>query len=558
MVDTAPETGTHAPATPYDWRFWGIIAALSVTSILSALDVSAISTAMPSMVEDLGSNNAYIWIANAYFLTMTAFQPLYGQTANIFGRRSLTLAAVFFFAAGSAISGPAQNLGMLIAGRAIQGIGGGGVNVMIDMIIGDLVPVRERPKYLGVVFMVYTVAVALGPVVGGLLAERVSWRWVFYINLPVSGAAFVMLLFVLRVQYKKDTAKNSLKRVDFLGNALLIASVVAVLIALTWGGDLCPWSSWRTLVPLILGIAGLIAFLALQTTTWVPEPTMPLRIFSNRTSLTGFGLTFLHSTMLYWSTYFLPLYFQAVLNASPITSGVDLLPTIIVAMPFAILAGQGVTKLGRYRPFHFIGYGLVAIGFGLYSRFDSSTSTAYWAGTQCITASGIGILTTTTLPAVQAPLAEEDQAVATATWAFVRSFGGVWGVAIPAAVFNTQVNRLVGRLDQESLRSQLSNGGAYGLASSNYLASLNLDSATDAEVKDIYVESLQLCWQVGIGFALLGFLISFCAKEITMRTDLETQFGMEVEKSEDDVAAVTSSSGSDPSGGQLAENTKDG
>lgn len=190
------------------------------------------------MIKDLGTNYAYIWIANAYFLTMTAFQPLYGQNANIFGRRTLTLLAVFFFAAGSAICGPAQNIGMLIAGRAIQGIGGGGVNVMIDMIIGDLVPVRERPKYLGFVFMVYTVAVALGPVIGGLLAERVTWRWVFYLNLPVSGAAFLCLLLVLRVRYTKDTMRNSIKRVDFAGNALLIASVVAILLALTWGGVL--------------------------------------------------------------------------------------------------------------------------------------------------------------------------------------------------------------------------------------------------------------------------------------------------------------------------------
>ncbi|XXH02499.1 hypothetical protein Hte_008875 [Hypoxylon texense] len=517
----------HNDGVRHGWRFWGIIVSLSVTSILSALDVSAISTAMPSMIKDLGTNYAYIWIANAYFLTMTAFQPLYGQTANIFGRRTLTLLAVFFFAAGSAICGPAQNMGMLIAGRAIQGIGGGGVNVMIDMIIGDLVPVRERPKYLGFVFMVYTVAVALGPVIGGLLAERVTWRWVFYLNLPVSGAAFLCLLLVLRVRYTKDTMRNSIKRVDFAGNALLIASVVAILLALTWGGVLYPWAAWRTLVPLILGLLGLIGFIAIQSTKWIPEPTMPLRLFSNRTSLAAFGLTFLHSTMLYWTSYFLPIYFQAVLEASPTTSGVDLLPTIITAMPFAMGAGVGVTKLGRYRPFHFVGYGLVAIGYGLFSLLDENTSTAYWGGIQCLNAAGIGILTTTTLPAVQAPLDETDQAIATATWAFVRSFGGVWGVAIPAAVFNTRVNQLVGSLEDANLRDLLSNGGAYGLASGNFISTLGSDSVVQGEVKNIYVRSLQLCWQVGIGFALLGFVLSFVVKEIQMRTELETEFGLE-------------------------------
>ncbi|RYP41492.1 hypothetical protein DL767_000997 [Monosporascus sp. MG133] len=509
---------------------------------------------MPSMIEDLGSSYAYIWIANAYFLTMTAFQPLYGQTANIFGRRSLTLLAVFFFAVGSAVSGPAQNLGTLIAGRAIKGIGGGGINVMIDMIISDLVPVRERPKYLGFVFMAYTVAVALGPVIGGLLAERVSWRWVFYLNLPVSGAAFLCLLFVLRVRYTKDTVRNSLKRVDFAGNSLLIASVVAILLALTWGGVIYEWSAWRTLVPLILGLVGLLAFLAVQSTKWIPEPTMPLRIFSNRTSLSAFGLTFLHSTMLYWTSYFLPIYFQAVLEKAPTDSGVALLPTIITAMPFAMGAGVGVTKLGRYRPFHFIGYGLVSIGYGLFSLLDENTSTAYWGGIQCLNAAGIGILTTTTLPAVQAPLDEADQAVATATWAFVRSFGGVWGVAIPAAVFNTRVNLLVANLEDASLRELLSNGGAYGLASGDFITSLT-DQAVKAQVKDIYVQSLRLCWQVGIGFALLGFLVSFIVKEIHMRTELETQFGLEIEdkKPKDAEAGEEASSPGDSAARPLTE-----
>jgi MFS family permease len=150
---------------------------LGIASLLSALDVSVISTAMPSIIKDLGSSEAYIWIANAYFLTMTAFQPLYGQTANIFGRRWLTLLAVFLFAAGSAVSATAQSLGALVAGRAIQGIGGGGINILIEIIVADLVPLRDRPKFISIIFIFYTVAVVLGPLIGGLLAQRVTWRW---------------------------------------------------------------------------------------------------------------------------------------------------------------------------------------------------------------------------------------------------------------------------------------------------------------------------------------------------------------------------------------------
>ncbi|KAI1401836.1 putative multidrug resistance protein fnx1 [Hypoxylon fuscum] len=514
-----------AEPSSYGGRFWAIITSLSIMSILSALDISAISTALPSIVNDLGSNSAYIWIANAYFLTSTAFQPLYGQTANIFGRRTLTLIIVFLFAVGSAVSGPAPSFGALIAGRAIQGMGGGGINVMIDMIVCDLVPLRERSKFIGIIFGTFSVAVALGPLIGGLLAERVSWRWVFYINLPIAAVAWLALALVLRVRYKKDATRNALKRIDLGGNALLVASVVAVLLALTWGGTEFPWSSWRALVPLILGFIGLVLFLGVQTQ--VPEPTMPLRLFSNRTSIGSYGLTFVHSILSYWIVYFLPLYFQAVLETDPVTSGVNLLPTVIVSMPFAIIAGVGLSKFGRYRPWHFIGVALFAISFGLFSLLDENSTRAYWAGIQCIGAAGAGVLTTTTLPAAQSPLTEEDQAVATATWAFIRSFGAIWGVAIPAAIFNSQVNKLLGRLTDENVRNLLANGGAYGLASGDFIASFNSDPPLKAQVKGIYVDSLQLCWQVGIGFSLLGFLIALVIKEVPMRTELETEFGME-------------------------------
>lgn len=459
---------------------------------------------------------------------MTAFQPLYGQTANIFGRRSLTLLAVLFFLAGSAISGAAPNLGALIAGRAIQGVGGGGINILIEIIVADLVPLRERPKYISYIFIAYTVAVILGPVIGGLFAEKVSWRWIFYINLPIAGVAFILLALVLRVRYTKDSARNSLRRVDILGNALLVASVVSVLIALTWGGDQYPWSSWHTLVPLVLGLLGLISFLWVESTKLIPEPTMPFRLFANRTSLGAYALTFIHGMLVYWASYFLPVYFQAVKDTGAIESGVNILPLAAVSMPFAILAAVFVSKTGRYREWFFLGMAILAIGYGLLSRLDESSSTGYWAGIQCICAAGLGVLTTTTLPAIQAPLTETDQAITTATWGFVRSFGGIWGIAIPAAVFNSRVNELASSIDVQSVQAALRNGGAYALAAAEGgLGSLGWDSETQAQVKDIYVQSLRRCWQVAIAFSLLGFLISFVVKDVHLRTDLATDFGLE-------------------------------
>ncbi|KAJ0124362.1 MFS-type transporter YusP [Diaporthe amygdali] len=530
-AEHSDETAPERPAR--GWQFWGIIVSMQLISMLSALDTSAVSTAMPSILEDLGRSDGWMWIANAYFLTMTAFQPLFGQASNIYGRRSTTMLATFLFAVGSAVCGSARNLGALIAGRAIQGAGGGAISILIEINVADLVPLRERPQFMSIVLIAYTVAVCIGPVVGGALAQHASWRWIFYLNLPVCAVALAALFVFLRTRYRKDTVGNSLKRVDLGGNALLVASVVAVLIALMWGGTQFSWSSFRTVVPLVLGLVGIGAFIWLESTTIIPEPTMPLRLFSNRTSLGAFGISSLHAMLTNFLTYFLPIYFQGVRSTGPTQSGVNLLPLPFVTMPFAILGGWATTKWGRYRPSFFAGMGLLAICFGLLSRLNKNTSTAYWASVECIGAAGLGAMVTTTWPAVQAPLEEVDQAISTAAWGFVRSFGGVWGVAIPAATFNSRVNQLVTNISDPSIREQLLDGGAYALASiGGGTGSQGWTPQQQDQISSIYVESLKRCFQVGIGFSLLGFLISFIIKDVPLREHLDTEFGLEHPRSE--------------------------
>jgi MFS family permease len=513
-------------AAGYGWRFWAIISSLTVTSLLAALDLSIISTALPSIVEDLGSGTDFVWVANAYYLTTTAFQPLYGQISSIFGRRLVTLSAVVLFAIGSAVAGSAPTMGALIAGRAIQGVGGGGITVMVQIIIGDLVPLRERAKFTSIVFIAYAVGIALGPVVGGLLTDRVTWRWIFYINLPIAGVSLVLLFLFLRVRNTDTPIAAGLKRIDFGGNALLVASMVAILLALTWGGTEHPWVSAETLVPLILGLLGLGVFAWLQSTSYHPEPTMPGRLFANRTSLSAFGLTFVHSVLMNWISYYLPLYFQSCLGATPTLSGVYFLPTAIAAMPFAIGAGIFLSKVGRYRPMHFAGVALLFISFGLFSRLDENSSTGYWLGVQFIEAGGVGFLLPATLPAVQAPLEESDMAVSTAAWAFVRSFGSIWGVAIPTAIFNSKVNELVVRISVPELRTALVNGGAFAKASKTFINSLNDTPKVKLEVLSVYVDSLKLTWQIGLAFCGVAFIFAMLIKEIAMRTTLESEPGV--------------------------------
>jgi MFS family permease len=489
---------------------------------------------MPSIIYDLGTSQGYMWIANAYLLTTAAFTPIFGQTANIFGRRALTLFAIIIFAIGSAIAGPAPSLGALIAGRAFQGIGCAGINAMVEMVVCDLVPLRERGKFMGFIFAIYAVSTTIGPIVGGAFASRVTWRWIFYLNLPLAGLTLAMVLVSLSaLPSGTSMSVRSLKRVDFSGNALLVATITSILLALTWGGGEQPWSSWRTILPLVLGLVGLPLFLLYETR--VPEPTTPLRLFANRTSLVGLWCAFIHNMLVFWILFVLPVYFQAVMRFSAFRSGISILPTAAVCMPFTIISGGIMSKIGRYRPLLMAGFVLFPIAIGLFTRLDQNSTTGYWAGIQIIGAVAIGLIIPVTLPTILTPLPESDVAVATATWAFMRGFGTIWGVAIPLAIFNSKVDSLAAaRLQGNSdARAMLSNGGAYTLAAGGFLyPELGLDGDPDlaATVKSIYVDSLKLCWQVGLGFALLGFLLTFVAKELHMRTELETDFGLDNEE----------------------------
>ncbi|OBT75973.1 hypothetical protein VF21_05746 [Pseudogymnoascus sp. 05NY08] len=514
----------------YGWRFWAIFPGLCIVGFLSALDATILATVLPTIANELDSQTLYVWAVNAYFVSTTAAQPLYGQTANIFGRRWLMMGSILLFALGSGLCGGANSTSMLIAARTVQGLGGGGINVMTEIIVADLVPLRERQQVMGIVFAAFAVGTFIGPILGGAIVDHISWRWVFYINLPLCGVAFVLMFFFLRVKHDNTrTLWSKLKRVDILGNAILTASVVAILLSLTWAGTLNPWSSWKTIVPLILGFLGMIGFMFYQGTRWCLEPTMPLRLFSNRTSALTYILSFLHGTILYWVSMFLPVYFQAVLEDSPEKSGIDLLASVIPMVPFAIIGGILITVTGKYKPFLVIGFIPMAVAMGLFTLLDDKTKTVVWVVYQVILAMGSGLALIATLPAILASLPESDVATATATWAFVRSFGSIWGVSIPSTVFNTRFTNLSYRISDELVRSKLTNGGAYQLATRNFMQSLNDFPVLKAEVVGVYVASLEQVWQAGIAFAAVGVPVALLLKSLKMRDEINGEFGFEEE-----------------------------
>ncbi|OTA99466.1 hypothetical protein M426DRAFT_76362 [Hypoxylon sp. CI-4A] len=401
-------------------------------------------------------------------------------------------------------------------GRAVQSIGGGGINLLIELIVSDLIPLRERGAYMGIVFGVFSLGTAVGPLVGGAIVDGTTWRWVFYINLPVSGVALVLHLLFLRVNYDRETSiLGRLKKIDYVGNAILIA------------------------IPLFLGILGLGLFHLYEGVPWVKDyPTLLDQVFKRRTPAAALVIAFINFICLFWVIYFLPIYFQAVLGMSPTISGVALFPTVLLSVVTGAIAGIILTKVGRYRPFHIVAFVLIALGFGLFSRFNQSTSTAEWVVVQIIPAVGLGIMMSTNLPAVQADLPESDTAAATTAFAFMRAYGSIWGVSIPAAIFNAKFATESWRIDDTQIETQLSGGNAYSYANADFIRSF--PEPQRDRVIDIYARSLQLIWQVSLGFALLGFLLCFVEKEIALRTNLETEFGLEREKKVNDAFIVRS------------------
>ncbi|KAI1401791.1 major facilitator superfamily domain-containing protein [Hypoxylon fuscum] len=520
------EAGTQmdeSESFQHTWRVWTIFLVLCMLSFMASIDSTVITTSLPTITREVGGTGQYVWIANSYLFACTVPQPLYGQIANIFGRRNPIFVAIGLFTLGSGLAGGAHNVGMLITGRTIQGLGSGGLYVLSDIIICDLIPPRFRGPYMSAVLSTAAIGTTIGPIIGGALAQA-NWRWVFWINLPVMGIGFLAIIFALNVQYKRSpTWLHALARVDFLGNAIFIPSMTALFFGLIMGGqDGYPWGSWRVILPLILGVIGWAAFHVHQASSICPEPSMPTRLFKHRTSATGFLMIFLASIIMQAMGYFLPIYFQAVRGTTPLISGVSFLPFALAIIPFGGLSGALISKTGLYRPLHWIGFALSAAGAGLFSILRENSSSGAWIGFQVIASGGTGLVFTATLPSTLAALPESDVAVATGTYSFVRSLGLVWGATMASIAFNGQVNAHLNIVANPDVRRLLVDGGAYTYAGDQ----VRLPEPTRSQVIEVYELALRTTWLVFSGVACLGFLVTFVEKHVELRKDHTTEFGL--------------------------------
>jgi hypothetical protein len=356
----------------------------------------------------------------------------------------------------------------------------------------------------------------------------------FYMNLPICGAALTAVLVFMRVEAgSQNHGGSKLKRVDWIGNFIFIPSVLAVLLGLVMGGVQHPWSSWRIIVPIVLGAAGWIVFHVQQSLPSTKWPSVPARLFSNRTSACAYILTFTTGYLVQSVAYFFPVWLQAILGTTVLQAGVKFLPTAIGVLGFAIIGGVLMSKFGKYRTLHAVAFIFSAIGFGLFTILTPATSR--WAVFQLVASVGLGILQAVLLPAIMAGLPESDVAVSAAVYSFIRTFGMIWGVTIPSIVFNATIDDNLHLISSATIRGQMVDGAAYSFASQIHAYRSTLSNQELNEILEVYTKSLNVIWWVGLGVSIFSLLVVAGEKDLKLRDELETEYGIEESKKEENL-----------------------
>ncbi|MEU4194540.1 MDR family MFS transporter [Kribbella sp. NPDC026611] len=416
-----------------------VLGGLMAGMFLAALDQSIVGTALPRIVSDFNSLDKLSWVVTAYLLTSTASTPLWGKISDLYGRRPLFIAAIVTFLAGSVLAALSQNIEMLIGFRAVQGLGAGGLMSLAFATIGDVIPPRERGKYMGYFGAVFGLSSVAGPLLGGLLTDGPGWRWIFWINLPIGLVALGIVGAVLRLPHVKRSHK-----IDYLGAAVVTAAVTTLLLAISWSGPTNGWGTGTTIGLLVAAVVLAVAFVFIELR--VAEPIVPMDLFKGRIFSGYAGFAFLLGVAMFGALIFLPLYLQAVKDLSPTRSGLALLPMIVGIFSASIPSGQLMSRTGRYKIYPIISAILVSGAMLLLSTL--SLTTPYWhlAIYMFIMGSGLGLSMQITVTAAQNSVPRQHMGTATSTMTFFRSMGGAIGTAVFGAVLTSRLKVHLGDL----------------------------------------------------------------------------------------------------------------
>ncbi len=517
-VAEPPELSEDEHSRAEHRRILVIMGALMLGMTLASLDQTIVATALPTIAGDLHGLNHVQWVVIAYLLTSTISTPLWGKLGDLFGRKKLFQAAIVIFLIGSMIAGLSHSLLELTLCRAIQGVGAGGLMVGAQAITGDVISPRQRGRYMGYYGAVFALTSVAGPLLGGVFTQDLSWRWIFYINLPIGILALIVVATRLHIP-----AKRTEHAIDYLGTALLAAAVTAVILLTTWGGTTYKWLSGE-----IFGLGGLA--LALLVVFWfverrAAEPVIPLDLFRvrvfNLSSVVGFVVGFI----MFGAIIYIPLYLQTVHGATPTSSGLQLLPLVAGMLVTFISSGRLITRWGRYKAFPIAGTAVMSLGLYLLTLMTPATTLVESSIAMAVVGLGVGGVMQVLVVAVQNAVPYRQLGTATSSATFFRSIGGAFGVALFGTIYSTRLYAEIPKYLPASVARKL-------VGHNISLNPAQLD-ALPAPIRHGYAEafshSLQTVFLVGVPFCILAFILTLFIKEVPLRdhAHIDTQTTME-------------------------------
>jgi EmrB/QacA subfamily drug resistance transporter len=487
-------------------RILVILGALMLGMILSSLDQTIVATALPTIAGDLHGLNHLSWVVTAYLLTLTISTPLWGKLGDLYGRKKLFQGAIVIFLAGSTLAGISQSMVELIVCRAIQGVGAGGLMVGAQAIMGDVISPRQRGRYMGYFGAVFGITSVAGPLLGGFFTQHLTWRWVFYINVPIGIVALFVIASVLHIPVKRTEHS-----VDYLGSVFMGAAVTLIVLLTTWGGTTYAWSSAPVVGSGIATVALVVFFCLVQQRA--SEPLMPLSLFRNQVFTVTSTVGFIVGFIMFGAIIYIPLYMQTVHGASPTSSGLQLLPLVLGMLGTFIPSGRLVTRWGRYKIFPIMGTAVMTVGMYLLSLMSPTTPLVVSSLFMIVVGLGIGLVMQVLVVAVQNAVPYEQLGTATSAATFFRTIGGAFGVALFGTIFN---NRLFTELPKYLPASALRHISGRNISSNP----AQIDAFPPA-IRHGYVQafshSLQTVFLLGVPFCAVAFVLTWFLKEVPLR-----------------------------------------
>ncbi|KAE8337799.1 hypothetical protein BDV24DRAFT_139232 [Aspergillus arachidicola] len=511
-------------------QVFAIMVALCLSLFIAALDQTIVSTSLPTISSRLHSASGYTWVGGAYLLASAAAAPIWAKLSDIWGRKPILLVAVLWFMFSSIVCAAAVNMRMLIAGRALQGIAGGGLLQLVMIVVSDLFSVRSRSLYMGILEFMWTISGGLGPILGGVFSEYVSWRWNFWINLPICGLAFILLFFYLDVHSPKTRVTDGLKAIDWLGSLSIIGFTLMVLLGLNFGGEAFSWNSPQVICLIVFG--SLFSIVFFYGEKYVAKyPLMPLKILNHRSNIAVSLVTLFHGAVFIACEYWLPLYFQSAKQASPMRSGLMVLPLVLAEGVFSGISGWLIHRTGKYAEQIWIGTVLLTLGTGLFIRLNPTSPLVELIIFQVIGGAGSAILFAPPLIALQAMVAQDDTASATAMLGFIRTIAMSVSIVVGGVVFQNSMAGERSRLEAAGLMDEIVEEltGASAAASTEVIKTLN-DPSKIRTVAGAFSSSLQNMWIMYTCMAGVAVLASaFIVNQPLSEEHTETRTGLKEE-----------------------------